>query len=127
MSLDDQGLRLVHEFHRAFGVLNLYTPDISDEYVNRLRVSLLNEELDELEDALGRGDMVEVLDALIDLQYVLDGAFWAFGMAHLKEAGLNEVHASNMSKLFNGKAQFRTDGKVLKGPLYREPDLGRLL
>jgi predicted HAD superfamily Cof-like phosphohydrolase len=127
MSLDDQGLRLVHEFHRVFGVLNLDTPDISDEEVNRLRVSLLNEELDELEDALGRRDMVEVLDALIDLQYVLDGAFWSFGMAHLKEAGLNEVHASNMSKLFDGKAQFRTDGKILKGPLYRAPDLERLL
>jgi predicted HAD superfamily Cof-like phosphohydrolase len=121
-------LCLVHEFHRAFGLPVLAVPDISNLGRAQLRLELLQEELDELQDAIRANDKVEVLDALIDLQYVLDGTFHEFGMAHLKEAGLNEVHDSNMSKLDeNGQPIYRDDGKVLKGPNFKEPNLRRLL
>ncbi len=115
----------VQEFHETYGLPVLDTPNITDEKTNALRINLLAEELDELKEALEQGDLVETLDALIDLQYVLDGAFLSFGLQHVKEQAFNEVHRSNMSKLgADGKPIRReSDGKVLKGPDYFKPDI----
>jgi predicted HAD superfamily Cof-like phosphohydrolase len=114
----------VLEFHNAFGVSFHLRPHLSDESTNRLRVDLIREETFELERALANRDAVGVLDALTDLQYVLDGAYLAFGFAGVKEEAFCEVHASNMSKLDAvGKPIRRADGKVLKGPYYRKPEL----
>tara|TARA_R110001592_G_scaffold16881_7_gene71506 strand:- start:31856 stop:32263 length:408 start_codon:yes stop_codon:yes gene_type:complete len=115
----------VQEFHETYGLPVLKNPDISDEKTNALRINLLAEELDELKEALEQGDLIETLDALIDLQYVLDGAFLSFGLQHVKEAAFDEVHRSNMSKLgADGKPIRReSDGKVLKGPDYFKPDI----
>lgn len=115
----------VQEFHETYGLPVLKNPDISDEKTNALRINLLAEELDELKEALEQGDLIETLDALIDLQYVLDGAFLSFGLQHVKEAAFDEVHRSNMSKLgADGKPIRREpDGKVLKGPDYFKPDI----
>ncbi len=115
----------VQEFHETYGLPVLDTPNIADEKTNALRINLLAEELDELKVALEQGDLVETLDALIDLQYVLDGAFLSFGLQHVKEKAFNEVHRSNMSKLgADGKPIRReSDGKVLKGPDYFKPDI----
>ncbi len=120
-------LECVREFHEAYGVVNKDAPDISDEGINNLRLSLLQEELDELRDALANNDIVEVLDALSDLQYILDGSYLSWGLGDLKEAAFNEVHRSNMSKLGeDGKPIYREgDGKVLKGPNYTPPDLAQ--
>jgi len=63
-----------------------------------LRVSLLAEELKELQQAIDDDDMVEVADALCDLQYVLSGAILEFGLADKFKALFDEVHRSNMSK-----------------------------
>lgn len=118
-------LECVQEFHETYGLPVKDTPDISDERTNTLRINLLAEELDELKEALEQGDMVETLDALIDLQYVLDGAFLSFGLQHLKDPAFEEVQRSNMSKLGeDGKPIVRKeDGKILKGPNYFKPDL----
>ena len=122
-------LQQVQEFHETYGLPVLDQPSISDSQTNELRINLLAEELDELKEALEQGDMVETLDALIDLQYVLDGAFLSLGMAHLKDVAFDEVHSSNMSKLgADGKPIRREgDGKVLKGPNYFKPNMVQFL
>lgn len=71
---------LVREFMLAFGQPIASEPNVGDVKLNELRVKLLREELGELEAALIEGDVVETLDALGDLQYVLDGAYLALGM-----------------------------------------------
>lgn len=114
----------VEQFHKAFGHPVSDAPYINNEPLNRLRMKLLWEELEELQIALDARDTVEVLDALCDLQYVLDGAFLALGFGKVKEAAFTEVHLSNMSKLGeDGKPVLREDQKVLKGPNFREPNL----
>lgn len=122
-------LEQVQEFHETYGLPVAAAPDISNEKTNQLRINLLAEELEELQEALEEGDLVEVLDALVDLQYVLDGAFLSFGLHPVKESAFNEVHRSNMSKLdANGKPIRReSDGKILKGPNYFEPDLAQFI
>ena len=119
----------VQEFHDTYGLPVKNEIDISDQRVNDLRINLLAEELYELKEALANGDKVETLDALIDLQYVLDGAFLSFGMQDLKEHAFNEVHRSNMSKLGeDGKPVVReSDGKILKGPNYFKPDMAQFI
>ena len=115
----------VQEFHEAYGLPVLTTPGIADPQTVKLRINLLQEELDELREALEQGDIVETLDALTDLQYVLDGAYLSFGLHPLKQHAFDEVHRSNMSKLgADGKPIRRPeDGKVMKGPNYSPPDL----
>lgn len=122
-------LEKVQEFHETYGLPVERQLNISDEKTNALRINLLAEELDELKDALAAGDLVETLDALIDLQYVLDGAFLSFGMQDLKEGAFDEVHRSNMSKLgADGKPIVRPeDGKILKGPDYFKPDISQFI
>ena len=111
----------VREFHRTF----VTQPD---EVIQKCRLDLLKEELKELEDAVAAGNRVEILDALTDLQYVLDGTYIVFGLCHLKDEAFAEVHKSNMSKLgSDGKPIYREDGKVLKGPNYQPPNLRRFL
>ena len=119
----------VREFHEVYGLPILEHPDISDERINELRINLLEEELDELKEALAANDIVETLDALVDLQYVLDGAFLSFGLHNVKMAAFNEVHKSNMSKLgSDGKPVRReSDGKILKGPDYFKPDMKQFI
>ena len=65
-------LEQVKEFHETYGLPVENSPNISDQKTNDLRINLLAEELDELKEALKNDDIVETLDALIDLQYVLD-------------------------------------------------------
>jgi predicted HAD superfamily Cof-like phosphohydrolase len=118
-------LEQVREFHETYGLPVKSTPDVSDKRTNALRINLLAEELDELKEALKNSDVVETLDALIDLQYVLDGAFLSLGLHDQKEKAFAEVHASNMSKLGEDGKPIRreSDGKILKGPNYFKPDL----
>jgi predicted HAD superfamily Cof-like phosphohydrolase len=116
-------------FHETYGLPVKDTPDISDAKTNALRVGLLVEEVQELKDALEANDIVEVLDALTDIQYVLDGAYLSFGLSHLKEQAFAEVQRSNLSKLgADGKPIRReSDGKVMKGPNYSAPNLAQFL
>jgi len=107
----------VREFHDVFVVDN--------EKRRRASFRLMLEELIEFYDA--QSD-VERLDALMDLQYFLDGTLLAYGMDGIKDAAFAEVHRSNMSKLWpDGTVRYRDDGKVLKGPDFSPPDLMRIL
>lgn len=122
-------LEKVREFHDTYGVAVKDVPDLSDDGISALRLTLLQEELDELREALAAGDAVEVLDALTDLQYILDGTYLSLGFHRLKQAAFAEVHRSNMSKLgADGRPIYREpDRKVLKGPNYTPPDLVAVL
>ncbi len=117
----------VREWHENFNAPVLDRPALP-EGRRELRLSLLEEEIGELREAVEAGDMVEVLDALCDIQYVLDGAFLEFGLHSVKDAAFAEVQASNMSKLGeDGKPILREDGKILKGPNFRPPNLAQFL
>jgi len=115
----------VRVFHETYGLPVKDQPDLADEKTNQLRINLLQEELDELKEALANGDVVEALDALTDLQYVLDGAYLSLGLHEIKHTAFAEVQRSNMSKLgADGKPIRRPeDGKILKGPNFTPPDL----
>ena len=119
----------VKVFHETYGLPVKNTPDLSCEKTKSLRINLLQEELDELKESLAEDDIVGVLDALTDLQYVLDGAYLSFGLHHVKAAAFDEVQRSNMSKLDeDGKPICREeDGKILKGPNYFKPDLAQFI
>ncbi|MBO9452194.1 nucleoside triphosphate pyrophosphohydrolase family protein [Tropicibacter sp. R16_0] len=120
-------LETVREWHEAFEVPVVNAPTIPKARAP-MRLAILEEEVAELRAAVEAGDLVEVLDALCDIQYVLDGTFLEFGLHGLKHDAMAEVHASNMSKLgADGRPVLREDGKVLKGPAFRRPDLLRVL
>jgi predicted HAD superfamily Cof-like phosphohydrolase len=91
-------LNQVAEFHRTFKHPILDTPQIPAEDRCRLRVALLAEELKELEVAILEKDIVEIADALCDLQYVLSGAVLEFGLGEKFRELFDEVQRSNMSK-----------------------------
>ncbi|MEM6810987.1 MAG: nucleoside triphosphate pyrophosphohydrolase family protein [Pseudomonadota bacterium] len=122
-------IEMVQEFHETYDLPVENHQTCSDEKTKTLRINLLAEELDELKEALENDDMQETLDALIDLQYVLDGAFLSFGLQDVKNAAFEEVHRSNMSKLGEDGKPIRreSDGKVMKGPNYFKPDLAQFI
>ncbi|HMU07977.1 MAG TPA: nucleoside triphosphate pyrophosphohydrolase family protein [Kaistella sp.] len=91
-------LNQVAEFHRTFNAPILDTPQIPSKERCDLRVSLLQEELNELQQAIADNDIVEIADALCDLQYVLSGAVLEFGLGEKFVELFNEVQRSNMSK-----------------------------
>jgi len=95
---EPNGLNDVAKFHETFSLPVLDSPVIPDEKRCELRVSLLQEELNELKDAIATNDLVEVADALCDIQYVLSGAILEFGMADKFKMLFDEVQRSNMSK-----------------------------
>lgn len=100
-------LNQVAEFHRTFHAPVLEEPGIPSPERCRLRVELLSEELRELEQAIGQGDLTAVADALCDLQYVLSGAVLEFGLGPHFAALFGEVHRSNMSKACQSEEQAR--------------------
>ena len=99
---------------------------LSTDKINQLRIDLIEEELNELKEAINKKDLKEVADALTDILYVTYGAGHAFGI-NLDDC-FEEVQKSNMSKLGeNGKPIYNNKGKVMKGPKYFQPDLTKFL
>ncbi|SDE37688.1 pyrophosphohydrolase domain-containing protein [Riemerella columbipharyngis] len=98
-------LNQVAEFHKTFRAPILETPQIPSKERCELRVKLLQEELDELKKAIENHDLVEVADALCDLQYVLSGAVLEFGLGNKFVELFNEVQRSNMSKACDNEQQ----------------------
>ena len=123
---DVSNFELVGDFMEAFGQKVEVDPTWPDFNTRELRLELIQEELDELAQAVDDRDMIQIADALTDLLYVVYGAGHSFGI-DLDEC-FEEVHRSNMSKLGeNGRPIHREDGKVMKGPGYFEPDLEGIL
>lgn len=91
-------LNSVAEFHKTFKHPILSYPAIPSEARCNLRVSLLAEEVKELQQAIADNDLVEIADALCDIQYVLAGAILEFGLGEKFKQLFDEVHRSNMSK-----------------------------
>src|ERR1700761_628277 len=155
MIKDTNSLNQVAEFHTTFKHPILPTPIIPSKERSALRISLLAEELKELQQAVDDNDLVEVADALCDLQYVLAGAILEFGLGEKFKELFDEVHRSNMSKACkteleanktiehyksNGNTDsyqkeidgmflvYRTgDNKTLKSVNYSPADLGKIL
>ena len=112
----------VGTFMKTFGQEVKSDPSFSTDKINKLRLSLIKEELEELSDAMQKKDLIEVADALTDILYVTYGAGHAFGI-NLDKC-FDEVQSSNMSKLGrDGKPIYNEFGKVMKGPDYFKPDL----
>ena len=113
-------------FMKTFGQEVKDKPSFSNEKINNLRVSLIEEELKELKEAMKNNDLLEVADALTDILYVTYGAGHAFGI-NLDKC-FDEVQSSNMSKLdSNGKPIYNDFGKVMKGPNFFKPNLKKFL
>lgn len=98
MYKEAQSLNMVAEFHLSFNHPVKDSPAIVSPKRAELRVSLLSEELNELQEAIQNQDIVEVADALCDIQYVLSGAILEFGLAEKFSELFSEVQRSNMSK-----------------------------
>ena len=119
-------------FNKVKAFMNTYGQDVKEkasfpeDSIVQLRVDLIEEELNELKEAIKNNDIVEVADALTDILYVTYGAGHSFGV-NLDKC-FEEVQNSNMSKLGeDGKPIYNEAGKVMKGPNYFKPDLSKYL
>jgi NTP pyrophosphatase (non-canonical NTP hydrolase) len=135
-------LRMMEEFHQAFGhpvnrpdiIMDCIEDEVSEalEFV-KLRIKLHEEECSELTEELwssfGEGKTTtNLLKEGADLLYVLLGTFVSLGLGEQLIEAFKRVHESNMSKLGeDGKPIYRDDGKVLKGPNYKPPVLDDLV
>ena len=116
----------VGTFMKTFGQEVKTKPSFSSDKINKLRIDLIKEELEELQEAIKNNDLLEVADALTDILYVTYGAGHAFGID--LDKCFDEVQNSNMSKLGeNGKPIYNESGKVMKGPNYFKPDLSKFV
>ena len=113
-------------FMKSFGQEIKSNPSFSTDKINKLRIDLIKEELEELTEAMNNNDLLEVADALTDILYVTYGAGHALGID--LDKCFDEVQNSNMSKLDeNGKPIYNDAGKVMKGPNYFKPDLSKFV
>ncbi len=113
-------------FMKTFGQEVKDRPSFSTKKINNLRISLIEEELKELKDAMESNNLIEVADALTDILYVTYGAGHAFGID--LDKCFDEVQNSNMSKIGkDGKPIYNEFGKVMKGPNYFKPDLTKFI
>ena len=113
-------------FMETFGQEIKEKAGFPEDKITSLRYDLIKEELGELKEAMDNKDIKEVADALTDILYVTYGAGHAFGID--LDKCFEEVQNSNMSKLgSNGKPIYNDKGKVMKGPNYFKPDLGKFV
>jgi len=112
----------VKKFMETFGQMVKTKPQFPDEKTMQLRFDLIQEELNELEEAMKAKNLKEIADALTDILYVTYGAGYAYGID--LDKCFNEVQRANMSKLGkDGKPIYNDKGKVMKGSNYIEPNL----
>ncbi|MFJ4775397.1 MazG nucleotide pyrophosphohydrolase domain-containing protein [Streptomyces sp. NPDC088762] len=117
---------LVRAFHRAFGLGVGSAPANVSPELARHRQVLLEEEVAELAEATESGRLADIAQELADVVYIAYGTAAVHGID--LDAVLAEVHRANMSKLGpDGRPSYREDGKVLKGPSYRPPQVADVL
>ena len=119
-------------FNKVKTFMNTYGQEVKEKAsfpenkIVQLRIDLIEEELNELKEAVKNNDIVEVADALTDILYVTYGAGHSFGVD--LDKCFDEVQQSNMSKLGDdGKPIYNESGKVMKGPDYFAPDLKKII
>jgi len=119
-------------FNKVKTFMNTYGQDVKEKAefpenkIVQLRIDLIEEELNELKEAIKNKDIVEVADALTDILYVTYGAGHSFGV-NLDQC-FDEVQRSNMSKLGeDGNPIYNDSGKVMKGPNYFAPNLKKIV
>ena len=116
----------VKEFHLLYGCPSETRPNLISTERMRLRYHLMSEELHELFDAWAEEKLDKCADALGDLLYVVFGTAIEFGLD--MEPIVDEIHRSNLSKLgANDKPIYAANGKVLKGPNYKPPNIEAVL
>ena len=116
----------VKTFMTTYGQEVKESASFPDENIIKLRLKLIKEELEELEQSLNDKNLLEVADALTDILYVTYGAGHAFGID--LDKCFEEVQNSNMSKLGDdGKPIYNDAGKVMKGPNFYKPDLSKFV
>ena len=125
-------MRDMSNFNKVKIFMNTYGQDVKEKasfpekQIVQLRIDLIEEELNELKEAINNNDIVEVADALTDILYVTYGAGHSFGID--LDKCFDEVQKSNMSKLGeDGKPIYNDSGKVMKGPNYFAPDLKKII
>jgi predicted HAD superfamily Cof-like phosphohydrolase len=122
----EKQIKHVEAFYKAFDMPLPETMRYLHKERALLRHKLIQEEVGELLEASmsSQGTLVDVADAITDCFYILIGTALEYGIADKLPALFDEVHSSNMSKLDeNGKPIYREDGKVMKGPGYKKPNL----
>ena len=119
-------------FNKVKAFMNTYGQDVKEKAefpenkIVQLRIDLIEEELNELKEAIKNNDLVEVADALTDILYVTYGAGHSFGVD--LDKCFDEVQRSNMSKLGeDGNPIYNDSGKVMKGPKYFAPNLKKIV
>jgi predicted HAD superfamily Cof-like phosphohydrolase len=119
-------------FNKVKAFMNTYGQDVKEKAefpenkIVQLRIDLIEEELNELKEAIKNKDIVEVADALTDILYVTYGAGHSFGVD--LDKCFDEVQRSNMSKLGeDGNPIYNDSGKVMKGPNYFAPNLKKIV
>ena len=110
---------LVRAWHAKFGVLIGDSPAIRRP---ELRAALIEEEARETCDAILRGDLVEAIDGMCDVAYVICGTAVEFGID--LAPFFAEVHRTNMEK---EGGSTRADGKILKPEGWKPPRIAELL
>ena len=116
----------VKKFMITFGQVVKEKAEFPTDKITKLRLDLIEEELNELKEAIDNKNIKEVADALTDILYVTYGAGHSFGV-NLDNC-FDEVQNSNMSKLgLDGKPIYNESGKVMKGPNYVKPDLSKFV
>ena len=113
---------MVKEFHESFDSVINNKPIIVDVETYLLRMSLMDEELDELKTAMDMQNIVEIADGLADLLYVVYGTAVSYGLD--MEPIFKEVHRSNMTKVGGHK---REDGRWIRPPTYSPKNLNPLI
>lgn len=108
----------VEEFHKEFGLESAEFPQMLDILAKKRRINLIAEELAELKSALLMNDLVETIDALCDIMYVVLGTAVELGID--LEPFFESVHASNMTK---AGGHFNEYGKYIKPDTYELPEL----
>jgi predicted HAD superfamily Cof-like phosphohydrolase len=91
-------IKMVEKFHNAFNAPILPTPQIPSEKRCDLRISLMQEELNEIKEAIEKGELVDIADGFGDLMVVLCGSIIEFGLGDKFDNIFDEIHRSNMSK-----------------------------
>lgn len=118
---------MLEDFNEAFEIPYAQSPTLGEKELGELRIRLLEEEVQEYADAVRSGDLLEILDALGDIAYILAGSVLNHGLQHVIDDAFSEIHGSNMAKLVDGKVLKRDDGKVVKPDDWKPPNLKQFL